>query len=78
MRQISAETIRKKVYDLILQASYHIGDDVCRAVSEARDGRVLEAIRERLPLFDTDLVDAVAQINRDFARGTRRAGPIAG
>ena len=37
MRQISAETIRKKVYDLILQASYHIGDDVCRAVSEARE-----------------------------------------
>ena len=25
MREISAETIRKKVYDLILQASYHIG-----------------------------------------------------
>ena len=35
-----------------------------RAVSEARDEKVLEAIRERLPLFDTDLLDAVAHINR--------------
>ena len=37
MREISAETIRKKVYDLILQASYHIGDDVCQAVRQARE-----------------------------------------
>lgn len=47
--------------------SPHVADPFAelQAVSEARDGRVLEAIRERLPLFDTDLVDAVAQINRD-------------
>ncbi len=37
MREISAETIQKTVYDLILRASYRIGDDVCRAVSEARE-----------------------------------------
>lgn len=37
MREISAETIRKKVYDLILQASYQIGDDVCQAVRQARE-----------------------------------------
>ena len=37
MREISAETKKKTVYDLILRASYRIGDDVCRAVSEARE-----------------------------------------
>ena len=34
------------------------------AVSEERDQKVLEAIQQRLPLFDTDLMDAVAHINR--------------
>lgn len=37
MREIAAETIEKKVCELILQASYRIGDDVCRAVEKARE-----------------------------------------
>lgn len=37
MREISAETIENKVTDLILAASYRIGDDVCRAVEAARE-----------------------------------------
>jgi len=46
--------------------SPHVADPFAElaAVSEARDEKVLEAIRERLPLFDTDLLDAVAHINR--------------
>ncbi|MEW9032355.1 MAG: ATP-binding protein [Planifilum fimeticola] len=46
--------------------SPHVSDPFAElaAVSEARDEKVLEAIRERLPLFDTDLLDAVAHINR--------------
>ena len=46
--------------------SPHVADPFAElnAVSEARDGKVLEAIEERLPLFDTDLLDAVAYINR--------------
>ncbi|MFS8512747.1 MAG: ATP-binding protein, partial [Planifilum fulgidum] len=46
--------------------SPHVADPFAElnAVSEARDGKVLEAIEERLPFFDTDLLDAVAYINR--------------
>ncbi|MFS8611541.1 MAG: ATP-binding protein [Planifilum fulgidum] len=46
--------------------SPHVADPFAElhAVSEERDQRVLEAIQQRLPLFDTDLMDAVAHINR--------------
>lgn len=46
--------------------SPHVADPFAelQAVSEARDGKVLEAIQERLPLFDTDLLDVVNHINR--------------
>ncbi|MDA8354193.1 MAG: ATP-binding protein [Firmicutes bacterium] len=36
-----------------------------KAVKADRDDRVLHVIQERLPLFDTDLLDAVSLINRE-------------
>lgn len=53
-----------------IRASYtkspHVADPFAElaAVSTARDDKVLEALRDRLPLFDTDLMDTVAHVNR--------------
>ena len=37
MREIQAAAIEQAVYDLILEASYNIGPDVCEAVRRYRD-----------------------------------------
>jgi hypothetical protein len=39
--------------------------DELKRVSEERDDRVLEVIGELLPLFDTDLVQVAAHVNRE-------------
>ena len=54
MHEIQAAAIEQAVYDLILEASYNIGPDVCEAVRRYRDaepsptGRA--AAGERVPL----------------------------
>ena len=62
MREIEADKIGKTVYDLILKASYEIGDDVLLALQEAREiessplGRsILDQILENDRIADSDL-----------------------
>ena len=48
VREVPAQTIQKTVYNLILDASYTIGGDVCRAVEEAYGTETSPAGREVL------------------------------
>ena len=49
MREIQAAAIEQAVYDLILEASYNIGPDVCEAVRRYRDAEPVSYTHLTLP-----------------------------
>lgn len=46
MRTIQAQRIERAVYDLVLQASYDIGGDICRALRAARETEASDTGRD--------------------------------